>query len=324
MHSSVKCDTVPILLANQPRKIMTNQVTITVPATSANLGPGFDCLGVALGLYNHVTFTAVPHPSLTIDVTGLDAEKVPTDDKNLVYQSASRMFDRLGKRPSGLHITQENNIPVGSGLGSSSTAVLAGLLGANALVDGQLSQADILTIATAEEGHPDNVAPALLGGLVLGVMEGDQVHIEPLPIAPQQVVIVTPDFELLTHDARAALPTQISRQDAIFNASRLPLLVRALETAAYPQLTLAMQDRLHQPYRLPLIPGMAEAFTAAYAAGAAGVALSGAGPSLIAFAPTGHDQIVAAVTAVFRQHNLGSRSWILPIDTTGTQIRLSQ
>ena len=301
---------------------MTNQVTITVPATSANLGPGFDCLGVALGLYNHVTFTAVPHPSLTIEVTGLDAEKVPTDDKNLVYQAACRMFDRLGKRPSGLHITQQNNIPVGSGLGSSSTAVLAGLLGANALVDGQLSQSDILTIATAEEGHPDNVAPALLGGLVLGVMEGDKVHIEPLPIAPQQVVIVTPDFELLTHDARAALPRQISRQDAIFNASRLPLLVRALATAAYPQLTLAMQDRLHQPYRLPLIPGMAEAFTAAYAAGAAGVALSGAGPSLIAFAPDGHDQIVAAVTAVFHQHNLDSRSWILPIDTTGTQVRI--
>lgn len=301
---------------------MTNQVTITVPATSANLGPGFDCLGLALGLYNHVTFTAVPHPSLTIEVTGLDAEKVPTDEKNLVYQAASRMFDRLGKRPSGLHITQENNIPVGSGLGSSSTAVLAGLLGANALVNGQLSQADILAIATAEEGHPDNVAPALLGGLVLGVMEGDHVHIEPLPIAPQQVVIVTPDFELLTHDARAALPTQISRQDAIFNASRLPLLVRALATAAYPQLTLAMQDRLHQPYRLPLIPGMAEAFTAAYVAGAAGVALSGAGPSLIAFASDSHDQIVAAVTAVFRQQNLGSRSWILPIDTTGTQIRI--
>ena len=300
---------------------MINQVTITIPATSANLGPGFDCLGLALGLYNRVTFTAVSHPALTIEVTGLDAEKVPINEKNLVYQSASRMFDRLGRRPSGLHIAQENNIPVGSGLGSSSTAVLAGLLGANALVDGHLSQADILAIATAEEGHPDNVAPALLGGLVLGVMEGAQVHIEQLPVAAQQVVIITPGFELLTQDARAALPKQISRQDAIFNASRLPLLIRALETAAYPQLTLAMQDKLHQPYRLPLIPGMTEAFAAAYAAGAAGVALSGAGPSLIAFAPEGHDKIVTAVTAVFHQHNLGSRSWILPINTTGTQIR---
>ena len=298
-----------------------NQVTVTIPATSANLGPGFDCLGLALALYNRVTFTAVSaNPDLTIEVTGLDAEKVPTDETNLVYQSACCMFDRLGKRPSGLHIQQENNIPVGSGLGSSSTAVLAGLLGANALVGGHLSQSDILAIAAAEEGHPDNVAPALLGGLVLGVMAGDQVHIEQLPIAPQQVAVILPDFHLLTHDARNALPAKISRQDAIFNASRLPLLIRALETAAYPKLTLAMQDKLHQPYRLPLIPGMAAAFDAAYAAGAAGVALSGAGPSLIAFASDGYAEIVAAVTAVFQQNHLSSRSWILPIASTGTQI----
>ena len=164
------------------------------------------------------------------------------------------------------------------------------------------------------------MAPALLGGLVLGVMQGEQVHIEQLPIAQQQVVIVTPDFQLLTKDARAALPNQVSRQDAIFNASRLPLLIHALETAAYPKLTLAMQDKLHQPYRLPLIPGMAEAFDAAYTAGAAGVALSGAGPSLIAFAPDCHAEIVAAVTAVFHKKNLASRSWILPIDMAGSQI----
>jgi homoserine kinase len=129
-----------------------------------------------------------------------------------------------------------------------------------------------------------------------------------------------PNFALLTRDARAALPAQVSRQDAIFNASRLPLLIRALATADFPKLRLAMQDRLHQPYRLPLIPGMAAAFEAAYTAGAAGVALSGAGPSLIAFAPNSHAGIVAAVTAVFQQNNLTCRSWILPIDTAGTQI----
>ncbi|MCA9898637.1 MAG: homoserine kinase [Anaerolineales bacterium] len=311
---------------------MKKQVTVTIPATSANLGPGFDCLGLALALYNHVTFTAefanpaktVKKTTLTIQATGLDAEKVPTDETNLVYQMASCLFERVGKRPSHLHIQQENHIPVGSGLGSSSTAVLAGLLGANALLDDPFTQAQLLDTATAEEGHPDNVAPALLGGLVLGVMHGEQVHIEPLPIAAQRVVIVTPDFQLLTKDARAALPSHISRQDAIFNASRLPLLTRALETAAYNKLALAMQDRLHQPYRLPLIPGMAAAFAAATAAGAAGVALSGAGPSLIAFAPAGHEEIVGAVTAVFHQHNLASHSWILPIDTVGAKIRAFQ
>ncbi|GJM43137.1 MAG: homoserine kinase [Ardenticatenaceae bacterium] len=299
---------------------MNKQVTVTIPATSANLGPGFDCLGLALALYNRVTFTAVPTPGLTIEVTGLDAEKVPTDETNLVYQMANCLFAQLGKRPSGLHIQQENNIPVGSGLGSSSTAVLAGLLGANALVEGHFTQAELLEMATMEEGHPDNVAPALLGGLVLGVMHGDKVHIETLPIAEQQIIIVTPNFQLLTKDARAALPLKISRQDAIFNTSRLPLVIRALETADYPTLALAMQDKLHQPYRLPLIPGMADAFVAATEAGAAGVALSGAGPSLIAFAPDHHEEIVEVVTAVFQQNGLKSRSWILPIDTTGTQI----
>ncbi len=307
---------------------MNKHVTVTIPATSANLGPGFDCLGLALALYNRVTFTATfahteepaPPPALSIAATGLDAEKVPTDETNLVYQMANCLFARLGKRPSHLHIQQENNIPVGSGLGSSSTAVLAGLLGANALMDAPFTQAELLNMATAEEGHPDNVAPAMLGGLVLGVMYGEQLHIEPLPIATQQVVIVTPQFQLLTKDARAALPTQISRQDAIFNASRLPLLIRALETADYPTLALAMQDRLHQPYRLPLIPGMATAFAAATAAGASGVALSGAGPSIIAFARDGHEKIVETVTAVFQQNNLASHSWILPIDTAGAQI----
>ncbi|VAW43128.1 Homoserine kinase [hydrothermal vent metagenome] len=297
-----------------------NQVTVTIPATSANLGPGFDCLGLALALYNKITFTAVSAPTLIIEISGIDAAKLPTDESNLVYQSACRVFDLLGKRPSGLHIQQENNILVGSGLGSSATAVLGGLLAANALVDGSLSQSEILEMATALEGHPDNVAPALFGGLVLGLMDGETVHIEQLPIAQQQVAVILPDFELSTRAARAALPAQISRQDAVFNASRLGLLIRALETAAYAKLPLAMQDKLHQPYRLPLIPGMGDAFKAAYAAGAAGVALSGAGPSLIAFAADGHAKIVEGVTAVFSQNHLTSRSWILPIDTSGSQL----
>lgn len=297
-----------------------NQVTIIIPATSANLGPGFDCLGLALGLYNRITFTAVSTPNLTIEISGIDDAKLPTDESNLVYQSACHLFDQVGKRPSGLNIVQENNIPVGSGLGSSATAVLGGLLAANTFIEGDLSQSDILAMATALEGHPDNVAPALFGGLVLGVMDGEKVHVEPLPIAQQQVAVILPDFALSTHAARAALPTQISRQDAVFNASRLGLLIRALETADYDKLSLAMQDKLHQPYRLPLISGMGQAFKAAYAAGAAGAALSGAGPSLIAFAPDHHAEIVERVTAVFSQNKLTSRSWILPIDTTGSQI----
>ena len=300
------------------------QATITIPATSANLGPGFDCLGVALSLYQTVTFTTREEPGLTITACGEDAAKIPLDASNLVWQSADLIFQRLGQRPSGLHIHQDNQIPIGSGLGSSSSAVLAGLLGANALLGSPLSRAEILQQATDLEGHPDNVAPAVYGGLILGVQQPDGLLVEAIATPPLRVVVVLPDFYLPTVEARAALPRQISLPDAIFNASRLGLLIRALETADYDKIRIAMQDRLHQPYRLPLVPGLAAAYGAAYAAGAAGVALSGAGPSLIAFAPTGHEAIGEAMTAVFAQHQLASRTWILSVDTQGCRVELNE
>ena len=309
------------------------QINISIPATTANLGPGFDCLGLALGLFNHVTFTAVstttvpfkdPTPTeVHITVDGVDAHKVTTTNRNLVVESANELFERLDKRPTCLHIHQTNNIPVGSGLGSSSTAVLAGLLGANALLNNPLTRAEILEIAYEIEGHPDNVAPALYGGLVLGTQTGPTLHIEQLPIAEMKAAVILPNFHLLTTEARAALPPTVSRADAIYNAGHLGLLIRALETGDYHKLALAMQDKIHHPYRIPLIPGMAAAFEAAKQASASGVALSGAGPSIIAFAPDGHDQIVEAVTAVFTQAGLSSRSWILPIDKTGSTVNFS-
>lgn len=300
------------------------QVTVSIPATTANLGPGFDCLGMALSLYNEITVTAVSPsasvPRLAIEATGIDAHKIPIDEQNLVVKAANVIFNHLGKRPAGLHIQQHNNIPVGSGLGSSSTAVLGGMLAANALVNGGLSRAEILQFATDLEGHPDNVAPAIYGGLVLGVQGDHGLHVEQIAIPPLRVAVVLPGFELLTHDARAALPKQVSMQDAIFNSSRLGLLIRALQTADYQKLCLAMQDRLHQPYRIPLIPGMAAAFQAAHAAGAASVAVSGAGPSLIAFGPSKHQAVGEAAQAAFTQVGLPSRLWILTLDITGSTV----
>ncbi|MCP5094420.1 MAG: homoserine kinase [Chloroflexi bacterium] len=299
---------------------MTKKVTVTIPATTANLGPGFDCLGMALSLYNHVTFTAVSTPTHHITVTGVDADKVATDQTNLVAKSAEILFERVGKRPSGYTIHQQNNIPVGSGLGSSSTAILAGIFGANALIGNPHTRAQLLDIATELEGHPDNVAPAVYGGLVLGVQHQNQLHIEQFNTPPIQVAIILPDFHLLTSAARAALPSKISFNDAIHNIGRIGLLIRALETAAYDKLAIAMQDKLHQPYRIPLIPGMEAAFTAAYQAGAKGVAISGAGPSIIVFAPKNLQTIANAAAAAFAQAGLKNRTWILTIDTKGCQV----
>jgi homoserine kinase len=295
-------------------------VTVTVPATSANLGPGFDCLGLALSLHHTVTFTTTSSPGIAISASGEDAHKIPTDDSNLVWQSAKLLFERFDQIPPGLRIVQENEIPVGSGLGSSSTAVLAGLFGANALLNAPLTTAELLQIATDLEGHPDNVAPAVHGGVILGVQKPDGLLVERIPTPPLTVAVVLPDFKLLTAEARAALPRQVPFADAIFNASRVALLVRALAAGDYDKLAVAMQDRMHQPYRLPLIPGMAEAFTAVRGAGAAAVALSGAGPSLIAFAPANHAAIAQAAADAFARHGLQSRRWILDIDQRGTAV----
>lgn len=300
-----------------------NQVNITVPATTANLGPGFDCLGLALGLYNQVEFTETAN-GLSIIVQGEGNGKIPADSSNLIIQSAERLFNHIGRHPTGLKIIQQNNIPAGSGLGSSASAVLAGLLGANALMNDPLSPSEILTLAVEIEGHPDNVAPALYGGLVLSFKENGRLLIESIPIPDMQVVIVLPDFNLPTAQARAALPKHIPMADAVFNIGRMALLIRALSGGDYDRMASAMVDRLHQPYRLPLIPGMTQAFSAVLKAGASAVALSGAGPSLIAFAPENHKTIAQAAKEAFTQAGLSSRHWLLPVDRTGSQTTLSQ
>ncbi len=299
------------------------KVIVSIPATSANLGPGFDCLGLALNLRQVVTFAPLSEPGLQIEASGEDAQKIPLDSTNLVYQSAEIIFRQLGKRPPGICIHQQNQIPIGSGLGSSSSAVLAGMFGANALLDNPLSVRDILQMATDLEGHPDNVAPAIYGGLVLGVQTSNGLLVDRIQIPKQKVAVILPSFELLTADARAALPEMVPLNDAIYNASRVGLLIRALQSANYNQLQAAMQDKLHQPYRNPLIPGMREAFETALAAGAAGVAISGAGPSILAFAQKGHEEIIQAASASFQSVGLSSRSWILEIDTEGIKVETS-
>lgn len=262
--------------------------------------------------------------AVRVSVAGVDAAKIPLDRSNLVVETAERLFNAVGRWPASLTVTQENHIPVGSGLGSSSAAVVAGLMGANALVDGGLSIQEILRMATAVEGHPDNISPAILGGLVLGIMTQanghDELIVDRIPMPPMTVVVVLPDVTLLTSEARALLPAAITRRDAVYNISRLGLLVHALGSGDYARLAIAMEDRLHQPYRLPVIPGAEQAMAAARSAGASGVALSGAGPSLIAFAPQGHDRIGRAMSKAFSAAGLSSRTWVLPVESVGAQV----
>ena len=295
-------------------------VKVIVPATSANLGPGFDAIGLAVSLYNHFTLSIIPE-GLEFTFFGKGRDVLFANERNYVYQAAKVVFDTVGYHPPGLHIAIFNNIPIASGLGSSSTAIVGGMVGANALLGNPLSRAELLQLATDMEGHPDNVMPAICGGLTLGVMDESGLVAEEIAVPDgMQVVIARPDFAMPTKEARAVLPKSLSQADVIFNLSRTPLLLRALERGDYTHLNAAMQDRIHQPYRLPLIAGAQAALDAARAQGAAGVALSGAGPSLIAFSAENHTNIMNAMHDALAEHHPHVDAWVLDIDRKGAQV----
>jgi homoserine kinase len=264
-------------------------VRVRVPATSANLGPGFDALGLALGLHDVVEAHVVPDGGVHIEVSGEGAGELSTDESHLVASSALWAFDLLGDRPKGLVIRCENRIPQARGLGSSSAAVVAGIMLARALtVDGpdRLPIADVLRLADEIEGHPDNVAPCLLGGFTIAWSGPDGARAVRLePTSAVQPMIFVPDERGLTAHARAALPPHVPHTDAARNAGRAALLVYAL-TQAPDLLFEATEDRLHQDYRAPGMPGTAALVTALRAARVAAV-VSGAGPSVLAFVGTG-------------------------------------
>ena len=298
-----------------------NSVTVHVPATTANLGPGFDTLGLALDLWNETEFSQTGNGGLTLSISGEGEGKLPTDETNAIAAAALQLYSLVGKDPRGLVIRCTNRIPLISGLGSSSAALLTGILGANALLGEPIAREDILSMATENEGHPDNVVPAMLGGLVATVLDGDRIISRKLVVSPMSITVVFPDFYFPTKAARAILPEYVLRQDAIFNVSRAVLVIKSLETGDLALLGEVMEDSLHQPYRLPLIPGAQAAIQAARQAGASAVALSGAGPSLIAFSRQPADAgIGLAMQHAFEQAGLTARIFPLNISQSGASV----
>jgi homoserine kinase len=321
------------------------KVTVKVPATSANLGPGFDALGLALDWRNEATFT--PAGNFSVTIKGEGAGTLPETQDNLIIRAAQRLAERAGRSLPAFHLSCINRIPLGSGLGSSAAAILTGLLGAEALLGNPFSNADILNLATEIEGHPDNVAPALLGGLVVSIINEGKVLARKLTVGadfavshrrtvgvrgtngmsaqggrtpPLHITVVLPNFNFPTQQARAALPEQVPMQDAVQGISRAVLVTEAFRAGDLDLLGQAMQDTLHQPYRLPLIPGGREAMDAAKRAGAAAVALSGAGPSLIAFAAEREDGIGEAMKRVFESFGLSARVFELGVGEEGAKV----
>jgi homoserine kinase len=292
---------------------------IRVPATTANLGPGFDCLGLALDLWNEVEVTVVGE-KLIIELHGDCVDHPPVTAENTIYQAMAAYARRRNQSlPSGLRLKCTNQIPLGSGMGSSSAAVVAGIMAAAAVLEIPQNIEDQLDCATQLEGHPDNVAPCLYGGLVASALADGKVIARQLPVYAFPLVLVHPLFPFPTRVARAALPKQVLHTDAVYNASRVVLVAEALRSGDGDLLHFAMQDRLHEPYRLPLIPGAQAAVAAAKAAGAITVVLSGAGPSLLAFSPSPSQlkSIAEAMQSAFTHAHLASEVFYPKISQIG-------
>ncbi len=291
-------------------------IKIQIPATSANLGAGFDALGLALTFYNYVEM----EESDRIDISSADGLEIPTDEKNLIYVSAKDLFELCGKKLDGLKLVQSNNIPMARGLGSSSACIVAGLVGANTMLGNPLSTDDLVDLAAQIEGHPDNTAPALLGGIVTAVFDGRKVHwVKQEVFTKLKFVAIIPDFELKTELARACLPTEISHKDAVYNLSRAALFSASLLTGKFENLRTAVHDKLHQPYRMELIPHCREAFDIAYTHGAYGAYISGAGPTVMAIVD--EDNTYFEGKMKFSLKNAGLDGWEVRefrIDNCGT------
>ena len=301
----------------------TNRVIVRVPGTSANCGPGFDCLGLAATIYNDLDLTLLEESKLTIETTGEGIENIPVDEKNIVWKSARLLLERanLAEKFKGAIIRMNNAVPMSRGLGSSAAAIVAGLVAANEIVGKPFNNSELLKLATEIEGHPDNVAPAIFGGFTVSVMDKGRVQtFSFLPKIKLKLIVAVPDFQLSTRMARQVLPQTVPLKDAIFNISRASMLIAALLEGKEKFLSYAFDDALHQPYRTNLVPGMQEVFSAAKKAGALGVALSGAGPCLIAFSSAKkntENEIATAMVQTFQNNEVNARALILDLDTKG-------
>lgn len=294
---------------------------IRIPATTANLGCGYDTFGMALGYYNYIEIAEAD--TLSLNLRGQGVRYLPQDDSNLLLRSVQAVYDLCGKGKPLMRLTSYNNIPLSRGMGSSSAAIVGGVFAANQALACPLDQAAMLDLVTELEGHPDNVAPALLGGFTVVVQEERQyVRRISLP-ARLKAVLAVPNFHISTKKARTILPAAVPLADAVYNLSHAALLALALREGDLQQFGAMLKDRLHQPYRFPLVKGAPEVVEAACAAGALGCVLSGSGPTMIAFTDGGkesQEKIGAAMTQAFAEHSVRARIFKVNMDNQGTVI----
>ena len=294
-------------------------ISVRVPATSANLGPGYDAVGLALSLGTTIALDRSQHPE--IEVSGTGDALIPRGPKHPAYRAARFVAEVIGEPDAHFRLVQENDIPPTRGLGGSAAALVGGAVAANELFGGQIAAPDLLNIVCELDGHPDNAAPALLGGLVIGTLTPTGISAVRLEPSDLGVAVAVPDFAVSTTAARRALPETVTHRDAVFNVGRSGLLLGALATGEYGLLRVAMQDRLHQPYRAHLVPGLEGVIEAALGHGAHGACLSGSGPTVLAFTPRDlAPAVAAAMKKTFEARGTTARSWALDVDLMGARV----
>jgi homoserine kinase len=298
------------------------RVHVRVPATSANLGPGFDALGLALALYNEVT--AAEADTVMVSIEGEGAGRLPVTRDNVVARGVRQAYEAAGRPFKGITLACVNRIPAARGLGSSAAAWVGGLVAGNALLGAPLSREALLALAARAEGHPDNVAAAIFGGLTVSCAMADGAITTvslPVPSSLRWVVLV-PETTSSTAEARAVLPQSIPRADAVFNVQRVALLLAGLQSQRPDVLAAAFDDRLHQPYRQRLFPWLPAVIEAARAAGAVGGALSGAGPCVVAAVAGETAAVARAMESALAAAGIQGRAQAFGVDTAGAVSRV--
>ena len=307
------------------------KVTAKVPATTANLGPGFDCFGMALPLYNEITIEETVMPGTGIEISiisdnkdDLDIMTIPTDKDNIVYKAVELLYNSIGQTPSELKITIKSGIPITRGLGSSAAVIVGGLMAANELLGRPADEAALLSIATDIEGHPDNVTPAIVGGTVIASQENDGSVVYRKLNWPDEwkIMVCIPDYELATDIARSVIPKEIPLKDAAFNLRRSAMFVQAVLTKDEELMKLALTDKLHQPYRMKLVPGLNEIIdNLKHEEDVIGCVLSGAGPTILVITKgNSQERIKDIVKNTWADLNVKSDIQILKVEENGACI----
>ena len=309
------------------------KVSVKVPATIANIGPGFDCLGLAVPVYNTITIeeTVLPGTGVEINVLAnedvsdeLSLEHIPMDENSIIYKAVELLYNSIGQTPSELKITIHSEIPIAKGLGSSASIIVGGLIAANELLGHPADEAALLSIATEVEGHPDNVTPAIVGGIVMSSSEDDGSIVYRKLSWPDDWVltVIVPDYELATEISRSVIPKEVPMRDAVFNLQRMAMFTTALNTKDAELMKLALKDKLHQPYRQKLVPGFEKIKeNLKHEDSVLGCVLSGAGPSVLVISKkNGVDKIKEIIRDTWRDLDIKARVMTLPVEPNGAKV----